>query len=517
MRAVVGVDVGTQGSKVGVYLEDGTLIAHAYAEHTFTYPGAGWVEMDPNQIEDAVVGALASAVQSAREQGIPPSAYAGIALSGILCGPVLVDEDWVPVRPIIPFLDMRARREVESIQRLEPTWIEESGTNSLDTYITPATLHWVRDHEPDAYAKTSKVLSLAPYIAGRLAGLRAPKAFIDPTHLSGWIIGWDARRLDFSPGQLETLGISADLLPRVVPSTDIVGGLTSEMSDRTGLPRGLPVAAGAGDVMQSNLAAGQRAVGQATDVAGTASLITITVASLDPEISRTPGLLYSPGTLPGTSFYWGYVKAGGLSLRWFRDQVLGRSGDDEVYRELDALAGAVAPGAHGILFMPYLSGGGPDFGNAQGTWLGLAAETGTALLWRSLLESIALEYATFLRTFRSRGVAVSEVLAVGGGSRSALWNQIKADVTGVPWRVPARQDGAVLANAALASAAVGLGSDVGSVIREWVSLGPAAVPQADAHRLYIELARRRDTLLAGPMREVFEELHKLRLLQGEPS
>ena len=510
MTAFIGIDVGTQGTKAGVYAADGTLVAHAYGEHAFTYPGPGWVEMDPAQIEEAVLGAVAQAVAEAAAQGVGVDAVAGIALSGFVCGPVLVDAAWDPVRPIIPYLDTRALAEVAAIRRLEPLWIEECGTDSLDTYVAPATLLWVRDHEPEVHARIAKVLSLAPYIAGRLAGLHADAAFTDPTHLSGWIIGWDAARAGFSPRQVAALGIDPAILPAVVPSTHVVGGLTAEAARRTGLRPGTPIAAGAGDIMQSNLAAGQRAVGQATDVAGTASLITVSVPGPDPVISRVPGILYSLGTLPGSSFYWGYVRAGGLSLRWFRDQVLGRPGDDALYRELDARAAAIAPGAQGVLFLPYLSGGGPEIGNAQGTWLGLAAGTDQEVLWRSLLESIAFEYAGFLRTFRERGLPIAEVLAVGGGSRSPLWNAIKADVTGIAWRVPGRQDGAVLANAALAAVASGHAPDLGALVAEWVTLGDAAQPDAERHAAYARIAAVRSRLLDAPLRTVFDEMHALR-------
>lgn len=510
MTAYVGIDIGTQGTKAAVFLEDGTPIADAYAEHSFTYPNPGWVEMDPEQIEAAVVAALVGALTSARAAGVSPSDCAGIALSGIVCGPVLIDEAWRPVRPIIPFLDMRAQDEVARIRLLGDLWAEECGTDALDTYITPATLHWVRRHEPDVYERVVKVVSLAPYIAGRLAGLDGRAAFTDPTHLSGWIIGWDAGTADFSPGQIEALTLDPRILPKVVPSASVIGHLRPEFAQVTGMRVGTPIAAGAGDIMQSNLAAGQTRTGQATDVAGTASLLTVAVPGRDPVISRIPGMLYSLGTTPGTSFYWGYVKAGGLSLRWFRDQVIGRSGSDEAYRELDEGAAQVSPGADGVLFLPYLSGGGPDLSEASGTWLGLSAGSDQAVLWRSLLESIAFEYDGFLRAFREQGLSVDEVFAVGGGSRSGLWNQIKADVTGLPWRVPLRQEGAVLANAALAAVASGHSSDVARLVAQWVDSGPQAVPNPDATRAYARVADVRRRVLEEHLAPAFGPIYGLR-------
>lgn len=504
----LGVDVGTQGSKAGLYTGDGVLVADTYAEHRFDHLRPGWVEMDAHQIETAVVDAIARAVRAAGGDG---TRIRAVSLSGILCGPVFVDDDWVPVRPIIPFLDTRAQDEVRHLRHeVEPIWETESANASLDTYVMATTYEWIRRHEPDVHSRISKILSLAPYIAGRLCGLRARDAFTDPSHLSGWIIGWDAATGRVSERQCALLGIHPEQAPRVVAASDIIGTISADTARRTGLAAGTPVVAGAGDVMQSNLSAGLVAPGMATDVAGTASILTVGVTGPVPAITRVPGMLYSLGTLPGQALYWGYVKAGGLSLRWLRDEVLRRPGDDDLYRELDALAAQVAAGSDGVLFTPYLSGGSPDSPHASGTWLGMTAGTNVATLWRSMLESIALEYADFLDVFAANGIPVAEVLAVGGGARSAVWNQIKADVIGTPWRVPSRQDGAILANAALAAHGVGAIDDLAAAVGSWVSGGAASTPDPVRHATYQAVQSVRRSILAGPLREAFAAIAPLR-------
>ena len=228
---VLGVDVGTQGSKAGLYTLDGTLVADTYAEHTFDHLRPGWVEMDPRQIEAAVVDAIARAV---RASGVDGSRVKAVALSGILCGPVFVDEDWVPVRPIIPFLDTRAQDEVAWLRNeVEPLWETESANASLDTYVMATTYEWVRRNEPAVHARISKILSLAPYIAGRLCGLKANDAFSDPSHLSGWIIGWNAATGRVSERQLQALGIRVEQAPRIVAPSDVIGGITTDVTRRS--------------------------------------------------------------------------------------------------------------------------------------------------------------------------------------------------------------------------------------------------------------------------------------------
>jgi xylulokinase len=508
MAAFCGIDVGTQGSKVGIYLADGTCVADSYVEHTFDHLRPGWVEMDPLQIVGAVLAAMAEAAGRA---GPVAAEIASISLSGILCGPVFVDRDWVPVRPLIPFLDVRASEEVAWLaNEVEPLWVEESANAALDTYVMPAVYEWVRRHEPEVCARIAKILSLAPYVGGCLAGLRAGEAYTDPSHLSGWIIGWNARTGAISERQLELFGIPVELAPTVHAPSDIIGHLTTTMAERTGFPPGTPICAGAGDVMQSNLGAGLTAPGMATDVAGTASILTVGVTGPSAAITAVPGMLYSLGTLPGQALYWGYVKAGGLSLRWFRDEILGRHGDDSMYLEGDLAAAQVAPGSQGVLFAPYLSGGNPDNPDAAGTWLGMTAGTGLGVLWRSMLEAIAFEYADFLDVFAANGAPVTEVVAVGGGARSAIWNQIKADAVQMPWRVPSRQDGAVLANAALAAYGVGAVEDLALTVNRWVGRGEVALPDPGAGEIYRTTRAVRSRLLQGPLREVFGMVAPLR-------
>ncbi len=507
----VGIDVGTQGSKVGIYTADGMRCGEGYAEHTFDNIRPGWVEMDPDQIVGAVVDAVAQAVRETTDEGRSIGDVRAIALSGILCGPVFVDDDWRPVRPLIPFLDVRAQDELAWLRNdVEPRWVTESANASLDTYVMATTYEWVRRNDPDAHARIAKILSLAPYVAGVLAGLRAPDAFSDPSHLSGWIIGWDAATGTVSEAQMEDLRIPMAHTPKVVAPWDEIGRLSDDFAARTGLPAGTPIVAGAGDVMQSNLSTGLTEAGQATDVAGTASILTVGVAGPDPAITAVPGMLYSLGTLPGQALYWGYVKAGGLSLRWMRDQVLRRPGDDSLYVELDELAAAVPAGSNGVLFAPYLSGGGPDNPAAAGTWLGMTEATDIATMWRSILESLAFEYADFLSVFADNGIVVSDVLAVGGGARAAIWNQIKADVNDVPWRVPTRQDGAILANAALAAHGVGAVDDLGATVREWVAGGAVSTPDPERVATYARVRDVRRGIFDGPLRTVFEQIAPLR-------
>lgn len=512
MSFTVGVDVGTQGSKAGVFATDGTLLGRGYALHTITYPAPGHAEMDPDHLVEAAHTAIAQAVGEAQRAGHDPAEITALCLSGILVGQVLLDEHNEVLHPLITSLDTRsADHAARAARELEPRWLTESGTSTLDAYAAPFMLQWVRDNEPQVWERVHRTVSVAPFVSARIAGLGVDEMYTDPTHASGWMVGWDNATRDFSPAQLADLGIPEQILPRTVASDSIVGAVTADAAARTGLPVGTPVIAGAGDVMQSSLASGVVATGQAADVAGTTSILTVCVDGIIPEVTAIPGMLYSLSTVPGQSFYWGYIRAGGLSLRWFRDQVA-RAGDrDEIYAEFDKLAETVAPGSDGVLFLPYLAGGNPDSPDASGSWLGMNSGTGTAELWRSALESVAYEYNSTLSVFEDAGMDLREVLVTGGGAASSVWNRIKADLTGIPWRVPARVDGPVLANAALANQALGVGNMVDQ-LRAWNAGGAAHVPDPAAHAVYDKAAVLRKTLLTGPMLEAFSLVRQLRTL-----
>lgn len=509
VKVTIGVDVGTQGSKAGVYTTEGVLVGNAYAPHRINYDGPGIAEMEPAQLVDAAFIAMRGAVDEAVSAGIDRGDIAGVALSGILVGQVLLDDSGNVLRPIITSLDTRcAELAATAARELEPLWLSESGTSTLDAYSAPFHLQWVQSHQPEIWAKVARTVSVAPYVSAVLAGLPQEMMYTEPTHLSGWMVGWDQRSRNFSPRQLADLGIPSEILPRVVESTDVIGEVTGEAAALTGVPAGTPIIAGAGDVMQSNLASGLVEPGQAADVAGTTSILTVGVEDIIPEVTNIPGMLYSLGTVPGQSFYWGYIRAGGMSLRWFRDSV---GGDEHrSYADYDRLAQSVAPGSDGVLFLPYLAGGNPDSPHASGTWLGLESGTGTGQLWRSVLESIAFEYHDTLSVFRDNGMDLSEVLVTGGGAASATWNQIKADLTGIPWRVPGRLDGPALANAALANQSLGLAGDMTEQLREWTAGGDRQEPVSAHHQAYSRAAGLRSELLAGPMQEVFSAVHQLR-------
>ena len=506
-RYYIGFDCGTMGTKVGIYTDEGNTVSEAYREHVILYPKPGWAEMEADQFYRVVVDGIRECLTKGE---VPADEVGGISCSGIICGFVPIDAAWKPLGPYIPYLDGRAQKEVLALKDAEPLWAEESGNADVGAYMPPVIIKWVLANMPEVKKNVRKVVTGAQYVMGKFGGLGAKDAFIDWAHLSGWIIGFDARKRNWSERQIEILGIPDTILPRVVKPWDVIGKLSAEEAKVLGLKPGVPLVAGGGDIMQSCLGSGLTEKGMSFDVAGTASILTFAVSGIDPVITEKRVLVNAMYTLDDLYFLWGFIPAGGLSLRWYRDEVYGKPGNSEVYRELDKLAAKVLPGSDFSMFFPFLQGrSSPFWPTASGAWLGLRGSNQMGHLWRSLMESIAFEYLIWTSLLRNEGIAVNQMIGTGGGSNSRLWNQMKADMMNLEYRIPARSEGAVLGNALLAAYGVGAVKDLRKTIKEWVTIKETFRPKPEVTSFYQRMAKVREEILNGPLLDCFNRIQSL--------
>ncbi len=449
-------DAGTQSVKVAVYSAEGECVAKSVSPTTLSYPHPGWVEMDVDEYYRLAVAGMRDCSGQMRARGLDPAGLRAVMGDGIICGIAGVDEEGHAITPYINYLDSRTQEDAASltVKGLD-LWARETG-NPEPLCLFPA-LHarWLLANSRPFRERGRKFVHNAPYILMRLAGLKAKDAFIDWGALSGWGLGYDVTKKRWSDEQLEILGLDPALMPRILRPWDIVGGLSQEDAERTGFPAGTPICAGAGDTMQSLLGCGVFMPGHAVDVAGTCSMFCISTGGIVPELSRPGnGLIFNSGTLPDTYFYWGFVRTGGLALRWFRDNICGRPGDDACYKKLSEGAAKVPAGANGVRFLPWLTGGPRGFENVHGCFLNMTMDTDQSVLWRAVLEAIAGEYGEIAQRCRDAGTPVDRVIITEGGSRDALWNQIKADMLQAE-TVTLHTGGALATNALLGAYAAG--------------------------------------------------------------
>jgi xylulokinase len=247
-----------------------------------------------------------------------------------------------------------------------------------------------------------------------------------------------------------------------------------------------------------------------SDVAGTASIFTFAVPDFKREVTDKKVIINAMSTLDDQYMYWSFIPAGGLSLRWFRDDVCQRQNDEGFYEEMNKLAEKTPIGADFSFFFPFLQGrSSPAWPNASAAWLGLYGSSDRASLWRTILEAIAFEYLSYVEILRSVRIELKKVIGTGGGSKGKFWNQIKADILNAPYVTLERTEGAVLGNALLGAYGIGDIKDLKKTVREWVKVKDTFKPRRAQNEAYRKIYKTREQILNGPLYEIFDKLAKL--------
>ena len=455
-------DAGTQSVKVAVYDAAMRCVAKASNPTTLQYPHPGWVEMDADEYLQLTKQGMKQCIEQLKATGIDPGLIKAIMGDGIICGIVGIDEKGRAITPYINYLDSRTQADAETLKELQlDIWRQETG-NAEPLCMFPA-MHarWLLANHKGFQAHGRKFVHNAPYILLNLAGLSSSAAFIDWGTMSGWGLGYRVYEKEWSAQQLDVLGIHPDYMPKIIKPWDIIGTLSPEAAAEIGCPSGIPICAGAGDTMQSMLGSGVFEANKAVDVAGTCAMFCVSTNGIIPELSRKgSGLIFNSGTLPNTYFYWGFVRTGGLALRWFKDSICQKATDDGYYAVLSEAAASVPPGCQDVLFLPYLTGGYDEYASIKGCFLNMNLDTDQFVLWRSVLEAIAYDYREITDTYRHAGIDINRITITEGGSRDALWNQIKADVLNTEAITLEISGGAVLTNSILAAYATGTIADL---------------------------------------------------------
>ncbi len=514
-KLYMGFDAGTQSVKVGVYDEHFRLVASKSLPTELSYPRPGWVEMNVDTYLENCITAMAEVTSELRRSGRDPKDIAAIMGDGIICGIVGIDENARPVTPYINYLDSRTTPDVERINAMKlPLWGRETGNAEASPMFPAMFARWFLENSSEFRERGVKFVHNAPYVLMRLAGLSGRDAFIDWGAMSGWGLGYDVMKKRWSPEQLEILGIDEKYMPRILKPWDRVGGLCEAISVRTGLPAGIPILAGAGDTMQSMLGSGVFEANQGVDVAGTCSMFCVSTKGIIPELSRPgTGLIFNSGTLPDTYFYWGFVRTGGLALRWFKDHVCRHEGDGAYYQTLSAGARNVPAGSGGVLFLPYLTGGYGEEKEASGCFLNMTMDDDRFVMWRAVLEAIGYDYMELADGYRAAGVPLTRITVTEGGSRDMLWNQIKSHMLEAEVVRYRNAGGAVLTNCVFGAYATGALADVKAALAGVIEENGSCSPDPELSRRYRDLFENRKALVREDMRKAFSRLVRMRAIR----
>ena len=479
MPVFVGCDLGTMGTKAAVVDDGGTIVGDHFEEVPLRSPAPGTVEQELGEIEASAHRTIRAALaRSGRASDV-----AGVAFSGQMSGIGSIDSRFEPATHFDSWLDTRCEPQIVRMQEAADLVTRLSGCPP--TYSHGPKILWWQDERPGDFARIERFVVPGPYVAARLCGLAPDQAFIDRTYVHFSNLA-DTAASRWSPELLDAFGVDDSKLPRIVGPLDVVGEVSRRGAEESGLPAGTSVAAGAGDQAAASLGAGVVDPGQAFDSAGTASVFAMCVADFSPDLALKT-LLASHSVVNGVFIALAFINGGGLALRWFRDELVPElAGDADAYATLDTWAAATDPGAGRLLWYPHVQGGVlPPNPHARGAWVGLTSAHSRGHLFRAILEGIAFEYARWAEV---APVELGEARVLGGGARSALWNQIKADVLGIDWVPMGRQECGVLGDALIAAAAVGHVEDLAATARAWQETGEPVRPDPDRHRAYERLA-----------------------------
>lgn len=475
---VIGVDVGSQSVKAVLCSPEGEQVATAASPCVMLHPASGWAEQSPAQWEDGVAAAVRRVVADA---GLAPSDVTHLGLACQVDGVVPVDGALRPLRSAIIWLDRRATRQARALEeRLGGARIFAiSGLNSDASHIAPKMM-WLRDTEPATYREARLLPPVAGYLTGWLTGVAAQ----DHANASSTLL-YDIRSRAWSPALLEAAGIDPALLAPIVTAHATLGRLTPAAARALGLTERCAVVAGTGDDHAAALGAGVASPGTVVDVAGTAEPVGAVAEGpvFDPErlvethAHAVDGALFleNPGFVSGGSTAWLARVLGARQARVF------------------AWAAEAPPGADGVLFVPALSGAtAPRWDDRmRGAFQGLAMNHDRAHLSRAVLEGCAYALRDIVDRLSALGLAGSEIRVVGGGSRSALWMQIKADVTGLPTRPVLSREPTALGAAMLAAVGAGVFRDAPAASAAMARLADHRYePDLARHDLYREAYRR---------------------------
>lgn len=507
----LGFDAGTQSVKVAVHDDQMRCIASSSHPTTLTYPHPGWVDMDVDEYLALTIQGMADCSAQMRAACLDPADVRAIMGDGIICGIAGVDAQGNAITPYVNYLDSRTAEDEALINSWNlDIWGRETGNPAAKCMFPALFARWFLDHVPGFRDRGAKFVHNAPYVLAHLAGLSAADMFVDWGAMSGWGLGYNVQEKRWSPEQLRLLGLPERMMPRIVRPWDIVGSLTPEMAALTGFAAGTPICGGAGDTMQSMIGSGVMQPGSAVDVAGTCSMFCVSTSGIVPELSQPGnGLIFNSGTLPDTYFYWGYIRTGGLALRWFKDNVCDQANDPGYFDELNRRAAAIAPGSNGVLFLPYLTGGTDDIQDATGCFLNLTMDTDQALLWHAVLEAIGYDYMEIAKLYASAGVDMSRLTITEGGSRSAIWNQMKADMLDAHAVTLAEAGSAVRTDCLFAAYATGALADIRGALEDNLHVKQAFEPHESVHRFYESQYALREKLVKHDLAEAFRTLKSL--------
>jgi len=480
---VLGVDVGTTGTKAVLVDTAAEVVARHTSEYPLHTPRPGWAEQDPADWWRGTVEAVRAVTAAS---GARPEQVRGLGLSGQQHGSVFLDEHCNVLREALLWCDQRTAAQC--------AWIHDSigfdkvvaeTLNPVLTGFQAPKIVWLRDNEPDLYARLRMILLPKDYIRFRLSGEFATEV----SDAAGTSL-LNVPKRQWSQVMLSGLGLTQDKLPKVYESPVASTLLSSDAAAETGLWAGMPIAGGGGDNACSAVGNGVIEEGIVQVSVGTSGTVfsPMDEPKMDPKL-RVHTFCHA---VPGQWHAMGVVLAAGGSLRWFRDALCGEEKTEagargvDPYEVITARAATSPIGSEGLIFLPYLTGERTPHADphARGVFMGLGLRHTRAHMARAVMEGICYALRDSLEILREMNLPIAEVRNTGGGSRSPFWRQMQSDVFRTPLVRMALDEGAAFGAALLGGVAAGVWPDVPSACAAGVRTLEPVHPHRQASAIY---------------------------------
>lgn len=472
MRYVIGADAGTTCFKAGLYDEKMRQVAAASEEYTLLYSAEGYVELPAERYWEIFCSLIRSLLD---KSGVSPSDVAGLAICSQGETMILLDGAGKPLRNAIVWTDARAGEQADRLREQFPDRLvfEVTGQRGM-TATWPATkLLWVREHEPEVFAKTAHILLLEDYLIYRLTG-----KYATDYSLSSSVIYLDIYKRQWWPELCAAIGITQAQLPALYDSGEPIAPVDPALAADCGLTEATMVMAGALDQASGMLGAGNIRSGMLTETTGTCLAVCANVGGR--RVHYDEGLLPVHYGIAPDSYYAIYWSAAAGSIyRWVRDVFYRDCPNEHLFRQIDGEAAEIPPGSEGLLLLPYLSGMNYPAAREEekGAFLNLTLFHTRAHFARAVLESIAYMLRQSVEEIQRYGVEVSRIYSLGGGSASPVWNQIKADVTGKEIVTLAEEEVTCRGAGMIAAVGAGIYPDFEAAVAEACRTGKRFAPE----------------------------------------
>jgi len=471
----LGIDTSTTSSKALLIDEQGSVVAVASNPHSLQTPKPLWSEQNPREWWEATSASIRSVLEQA---GVSGEGVAAIGLTGQMHGLILLDEAGNVLRPAILWNDQRTQSQCDKIHQIvgKEKFIQITGNVALTGFTAPKIL-WVKENEPDVFAKAKHVLLPKDYVRLKLTG----KYAMDKADGAGTVL-FDLRARDWSDEVLAVLEIPRSWMPKTFEGTEITGYVTDEAASLTGLTVGTPVVAGGGDQAAGAVGVGAVEPGIVGLTVGTSGVVFATTPS---ALIESEGRLHAfCHAVPGMWHFMGVMLSAAGSLQWYRDTLAPNVGFDDLLKEAEA----ISAGSEGLQFLPYLSGERTPHPDplARGAFIGLTLRHSRAHMTRAVLEGVAFGLKDSFTLIQNAGVGeIAQVRGSGGGTKGELWRQIMASVLNVELVTVNTTEGGAYGAGLLAGVGAGAWQSVAEACQQSIRITGSTSPdekEAEAYR-----------------------------------